>query len=51
VINFFRRKGCSPEDSRDLTQEVFSRVFKAIDTFRRLSELPPGSRGGQAGCY
>jgi RNA polymerase sigma-70 factor, ECF subfamily len=39
VLNFFRRKGCSPEDSSDLTQDVFSRVFKAIDTFRRESRF------------
>lgn len=39
VINFFRRKGFSPEESRDLTQDVFSRVFKAIDTFRRESRF------------
>jgi len=35
VIGFFRRRGFSEEESRDLTQEVFSRVFNAIDTFRR----------------
>jgi RNA polymerase sigma-70 factor, ECF subfamily len=39
VVNFFRRKGCSNEDSRDLTQDVFSRVFNAIDTFRRESRF------------
>jgi RNA polymerase sigma-70 factor (ECF subfamily) len=39
VVNFFRRKGCSHEDSHDLTQEVFSRVFNAIDTFRRESRF------------
>jgi RNA polymerase sigma factor (sigma-70 family) len=37
IIRFFRRKGFSPEESGDLTQDVFSRVFKAIDTFRRES--------------
>jgi RNA polymerase sigma-70 factor (ECF subfamily) len=35
VIAFFRRKGFSAEESQDLTQDTFSRVFKAIDTFRR----------------
>jgi RNA polymerase sigma factor (sigma-70 family) len=39
IINFFRKKGFSPEESRDLTQDVFSRVFKAIDTFRRESRF------------
>jgi RNA polymerase sigma-70 factor (ECF subfamily) len=39
VINFFRHKGFSVEESRDLTQEVFSRVFKGIDTFRRESKF------------
>src|SRR5436853_7827308 len=39
VIAFFRRKGFSADESRDLTQDVFSRVFKAIDTFRRESRF------------
>jgi len=39
VINFFRRKRFSPEESRDLTQDVFSRVFQAIATFRRESRF------------
>ena len=39
VIGFFRKKGIPPEESRDLTQEVFSRVFQAIDTFRRESRF------------
>ena len=34
VHSFFLRKGFSVEESRDLTQEVFFRVFKGIDTFR-----------------
>lgn len=34
VQSFFIRKGFSAEESRDLTQEVFFRVFKGIDTFR-----------------
>jgi RNA polymerase sigma-70 factor, ECF subfamily len=39
VIRFFRHRGFSEEDSRDLTQEVFSRVFNAIDTFRQESRF------------
>ncbi|HEY0556013.1 MAG TPA: RNA polymerase sigma factor [Thermoanaerobaculia bacterium] len=39
VLNFFRHKGFPHEESRDLTQDVFSRVFKAIDTFRRDSRF------------
>jgi RNA polymerase sigma-70 factor (ECF subfamily) len=39
IINFFRRKRFSPEESRDLTQDVFSRVFQAIATFRRESRF------------
>lgn len=39
VIGFFRRRGFSMEDSRDLTQDVFARVFNAIDTFRRESRF------------
>ena len=39
VQSFFARKGFSTEDGRDLTQEVFLRVFKGIDTFRRESRF------------
>jgi RNA polymerase sigma-70 factor (ECF subfamily) len=39
VVSFFHRRGCSHEDSLDLTQEVFFRVFNAIDTFRRESRF------------
>jgi RNA polymerase sigma-70 factor, ECF subfamily len=39
IINFFRHKRFSPEESRDLTQDVFSRVFQAIATFRRESRF------------
>lgn len=39
VQSFFVRKGFSTEDSRDLTQEVFLRVFKGIATFRRESRF------------
>ena len=34
VHNFFRQRGFSAEDSRDLTQDVFFRVFKGIASFR-----------------
>lgn len=39
VIGFFRKRGFSSEESRDLTQDVFSRVFQAIDSFRRESRF------------
>jgi RNA polymerase sigma-70 factor (ECF subfamily) len=39
VLAYFKRKGFPPEECRDLTQEVFLRVFKAIDTFRRESSF------------
>lgn len=39
VQSFFARKGFSTEDGRDLTQDVFLRVFKSIDTFRRESRF------------
>lgn len=31
---FFRKKGFTPQEIGDLTQDVFVRVFKGIDTFR-----------------
>jgi len=34
VHAFFSRRRFSPEDAKDLTQEVFFRVFKSIGTFR-----------------
>ena len=37
IINFFRKKGVSHEESHDLTQDVFSRVVKSIASFRRES--------------
>jgi RNA polymerase sigma-70 factor (ECF subfamily) len=37
IISFFRKRGFSYEESHDLTQDVFSRVFKNIATFRRES--------------
>jgi len=39
IRNLFLRKGFSTEDSRELTQEVFLRVFKGIGTFRRESRF------------
>jgi RNA polymerase sigma-70 factor (ECF subfamily) len=34
LYRVFRRRGLSPEDARELTQEVFCRVFKGIEKFR-----------------
>jgi RNA polymerase sigma-70 factor (ECF subfamily) len=39
VRSFFLSKGFSPQESEDLTQDVFLRVFKSIDTFRRESRF------------
>lgn len=39
VQNFFLRKRFTPEEARDLTQDVFLRVFKKIGTFRRESRF------------
>ena len=39
VRSFFSRKGFSAEESRDLTQDLFFRVFKGIDTFRGESRF------------
>ncbi len=39
VRSFFLRKGFSSQESDDLTQDVFLRVFKSIDTFRRESRF------------
>lgn len=39
VEAFFRRKGFSEEESRDLTQETFFRVYRALPTFRRDSSM------------
>ncbi len=39
VYYFFFHKGFTRDDSSDLTQEVFLRVFKAIATFRGTSRL------------
>jgi RNA polymerase sigma-70 factor (ECF subfamily) len=37
IVYYFRRKGFSQEESKELTQDTFLRVFKAIDSFRRES--------------
>jgi RNA polymerase sigma-70 factor (ECF subfamily) len=34
LYRFFRRKGFSPEDARDLTQEVFLSVYKGVSELR-----------------
>lgn len=39
VRAFFLRKGFTSQESDDLTQDVFLRVFKSIDTFRRESRF------------
>ncbi len=39
VRSFFLRKGFSSQESDDLTQDVFLRVFRSIDTFRRESRF------------
>jgi RNA polymerase sigma-70 factor (ECF subfamily) len=39
VCSYFVRKGFNAEESRDLTQDVFLRVFKGIDSFRRESRF------------
>jgi RNA polymerase sigma-70 factor, ECF subfamily len=39
VHSFFLRKGFSADESKDLTQEVFLRVFKGIDTFQHRARF------------
>lgn len=39
LLAFFRNKGFPSEKARDLTQDVFLRVFKGIDTFRQESRF------------
>jgi RNA polymerase sigma-70 factor, ECF subfamily len=39
VRSFFQRKGFSPQECDDLTQDVFLRVFRSIATFRRESRF------------
>lgn len=39
VVSFFMRRGFSVEESRDLAQDTFFRVFKHIDGFRGESSV------------
>jgi RNA polymerase sigma-70 factor (ECF subfamily) len=39
VEAFFRRKGFSEEEGRDLTQETFLQVFRALPSFRHRSSF------------
>lgn len=39
LTRFFRRKGASPEESEDLTQDIFLRILKTTSTFREDSSL------------
>jgi RNA polymerase sigma-70 factor, ECF subfamily len=39
VVAFFRKRGFPPEEVRDLTQEVFFRVFKGINSFQGKSRF------------
>ena len=41
VYGFFRRKGFSEEDSRDLTQETFFSVYKGLDGLERENRFEP----------
>ena len=34
VLGFFARRGCSPEECRDLAQETFLRVHRSFGRFR-----------------
>jgi RNA polymerase sigma-70 factor (ECF subfamily) len=39
VLRFFRRKGFSPEDCRDLTQETFISVYQGLKDLRRAEQF------------
>lgn len=39
VQSFFLKRRCSREEAKDLTQDVFLRVYKSIDTFRGESHF------------
>src|SRR5262249_32573047 len=34
VLNFFTKRGFTPQEAEDLTQEVFFRVYRSRDSFR-----------------
>jgi RNA polymerase sigma-70 factor (ECF subfamily) len=40
VYRFFLRKGCSPEDSRDLAQETFFLAFRGVKDLRDAAFFP-----------
>jgi RNA polymerase sigma-70 factor (ECF subfamily) len=39
VISYFLRRGISPDESEDLTQETFLRIYKSLPTFRGESDI------------
>jgi len=39
VLTFFARRGFTPQEAEDLTQEVFFRVYRSRDSFRRDESL------------
>jgi RNA polymerase sigma-70 factor (ECF subfamily) len=39
VISFFLKRGISPDESEELTQETFLRVYKSMPTFRGESRF------------
>lgn len=39
IYRFFRRKGMSPEDARDLTQEVFFSVYRGMGELRESAQF------------
>ncbi|MCS6816683.1 MAG: sigma-70 family RNA polymerase sigma factor, partial [Blastocatellia bacterium] len=41
VYRFFRRKGFSSEDARDLTQETFFSVYRGLDELREPAQFEP----------
>ncbi|MFL6260314.1 MAG: RNA polymerase sigma factor [Thermoanaerobaculia bacterium] len=51
VVSYFRRQGFSQEESKDLTQDTFLRVFKGIDSFRRDSSFEWWLRGIAESTY
>lgn len=51
VVSYFRRQGFSQEESKDLTQDTFLRVFKSIDSFRRESSFEWWLRGITESIY